>query len=92
MPTIRFDDSFSKSVHKFTKNNLQRAKAVKKTLRLFQENPKYPSLHVEKLSGEKIWTIRIDRGNRLFFTWADEEDTVIFFLVGPHDAYRTVKK
>lgn len=92
MPTIRFDDLFSRSVHKFIRNNLQRAKAVKKALRLFRENPKYPSLHVEKLSGSNIWTIRVDRGNRLFFMWADEEDTAIFFFVGHHDAYRTVKK
>jgi mRNA-degrading endonuclease RelE of RelBE toxin-antitoxin system len=92
MPTIRFDDLFSKSAHKFTRNNLQKAKAVKKALRLFRENTKYPSLHVEKLSGSNIWTIRVDRGNRLFFMWADEEDTAIFFFVGYHDAYRTVSK
>lgn len=92
MPTIRLVDSYSRSARKFTKNNLKRAATVKKALRLFQGNPKHPSLHIEKLSGRKIWTIRIDRGNRLFFTWSDKKDTAIFFFVGPHDSYRIIKK
>ncbi len=91
MPTIRFDESFRKSVRKFSKNNINRKNSIKKTLLLFQENPKHPSLNTEKLTGTQIWTIRVDKGNRLFFTWAETDNTAIFFFVGPHDTYKTIK-
>lgn len=92
MPSIRLNPTFPKKLRAFTKNNYQKSEAVKKAFRLFQENPKHPSLNAEKLSGSDVWTIRIDKGNRLFFVWSDEGNTAIFFLVGPHDAYRTMKK
>lgn len=92
MPALLFENTFTKSVRKFIKNNDERSKAVKKALRIFQENPQYRSLHTEKLSGADIWTIRIDRGNRLFFTWADKNNTAIFFFIGPHDSYRKINK
>jgi len=91
MPTIRFSESFSRGIRKFAKNDIERTGAVKKTLRLFQQNPAHPSLRTEKLSGGEIWTIRVDKGNRLFFTWG-EGDTAVFFWVGSHDAYRTMGK
>jgi len=90
MTTIRFEESFSKNLKKFTKNNSNRANAVKKALLLFQQDSKHPSLNAEKLTGTKIWSIRIDRGNRLFFTWS--ADVAVFFFVGPHDSYKTLKK
>lgn len=88
MPLIQFDDVFSKNISKFAKNNPKRLTAVKKALRLFQKDPHHPSLHSEKLSGSAYWTIRVDHGNRLFFSWLDQENTAIFFFVGPHDAYK----
>ena len=90
MPNIRFDKTFTKSVRKFTKNNQSRSQAVKKALHLFQANPKHPSLNTEKLSGADIWSIRVDRGNRLFFVWSETNDLVIFFLAGKHDAYKNM--
>lgn len=57
----------------------------------FTKNPQHPSLRLEKLQGSKVWSIRVDRGNRLFFIWSDTDDTAIFFLVGPHDAYRKLE-
>lgn len=91
MPKIRLHPSFQGKLHKFTKRNKERSHAVKEALRRFQNDPTHPSLHVEKLSGSETWTIRIDSGNRLFFVWSDEGDAAIFFYVGSHDAYRTVK-
>jgi hypothetical protein len=90
MPLIRLHPAFPRTARKFTKNNLQRSDAVKKAFRLFQENPKHPSLHLEKLSGKDIWTIRIDEANRIFFRWSESGDTAIFFFVGKHDSYKTM--
>lgn len=88
MPSIRLHSAFPKKLKKFIKHDAGRSKAVKEAFRRFQADPKHPSLRTEKLSGSTTWTIRVDRGNRLFFTWSDMGDTAIFFFVGAHDAYR----
>lgn len=91
MPLIRLHPAFPHKLRKFTKNDSKRADAVKKALRLFQDDPKHPSLHTEKLKASNVWTIRIDSANRLFFVWSDAGDTAIFFFVGPHDTYRKLR-
>lgn len=92
MPINSFDTGYERSFKKFIKGNSKLNEKVKKTLIRFSQNPQHPSLHLEKLSGSDIWTIRIDRGNRLFFVWSETQDTAIFFYVGPHDAYRKIEK
>lgn len=92
MPRVSLTRKFLKERKKWTRGNNRREKQLKQTFLLFTQNPKHPSLNLEKLSGSDIWTIRVDRGSRLFFMWADEEETAIFFFVGHHDAYRIVKK
>ncbi len=92
MPQIHFDPHFETTYHKFTKRNPKRVRAIDRVLEIFASNPQHPSLQLEKLVSGEIWTIRVDRGNRLFFIWADGKDTAIFFLVGAHDLYRTLKK
>ncbi len=92
MPKIYFAPRFNKAYLKFTKLNQKRIDAIDRIIKLFASNPKHPSLNLEKLVGVKIWTIRIDRSNRLFFAWSDQEDTALFFFVGPHDSYKTIKK
>lgn len=91
MPKIHLRPSFNKAYAKFTKHDQKRIQTIDKTLLLFEKNPKHQSLHIEKLSGSNIWTIRIDRGNRLFFVWSSQGDIAVFFFVGPHDSYRTIK-
>ncbi len=91
MPAIRLNPKFPRKLRAFVKGDPRKAKAVAKALRLFQENPQHQSLRIEKLSGSDTWTIRVDKGNRMFFVWGDDGNTAIFFLVGPHDMYRRVK-
>ena len=91
MPKINFAPSFVAAYKKFTKRNPKRIQAIDRIFKFFASNPKHPSLHIEKLSGGEIWTIRLDRGNRLFFIWADKDNTAIFFFVGPHDSYQKMK-
>lgn len=71
----------------FTKNNKRNLDAVKKTLRLFMQNPSHPSLKMEKLKGSIYWTIRISLSNRIFFIWIDQK-TALLVDIGHHDKYR----
>lgn len=72
---------------KFVKNNSRREKALIKTLDRFVSAPFHPSLKLEKLEGSDVWSIRIDRENRLFFIWIDKR-TALLIDIGPHDKYR----
>lgn len=90
MPKINLTDDFLKARKKWVRGNSKREAQLKKVFLYFTQNPKHPSLNLEKLSGTEIWTIRIDRGDRLFFVWSTEGDAAIFFLIGHHDTYRAV--
>lgn len=90
MPSIRLTPRFLSASKKFVKRNSKLSRKVQETLMCFAKNPQHPSLHLEKLSGSKYWTIRLDQGNRLYFVWSETGDTAIFFLVGEHDLYKTL--
>ena len=72
---------------KFLKNNPILLKKTKKAVRIFIQNPNHPGLNLEKLKGSEFWTIRIDKGNRIFFVWIDKE-AALFIDIGEHDKYR----
>lgn len=72
---------------KFLKNNVKALEKTIKAIGIFVQNPKHPSLNLEKLRGTEIWTIRIDQGNRIFFNWISQE-SVLFIDIGSHDKYR----
>lgn len=84
---IKLSTGYHRSLKGFVKNNKGNAESTKKALKLFKENPKHPSLRLEKLGGSKIWTIRIDKGNRIFLSWIDKS-TALFLDIGKHDKYR----
>lgn len=87
MITIESSAKFDKERRKFVKNNLTLAEKVIKVIKLLAKNPQHPSLNLEKLGGSDIYTIRIDKGNRIFLKWIDNQ-TVILLDIGPHDKYR----
>ena len=72
---------------KFLRNSPQLLKKVIKTIRKFKKNPNHPSLNLEKLGVSKVWTLRIDKSNRIFFMWGNKL-TAIFIDIGSHDKYR----
>lgn len=84
---IKLSASYYRALKGFVKNNKRNAENIKKALKLLRENPHHPSLNLEKLKGSHIWTIRIDRGNRIFFSWTDKT-TALFLDIGKHDKYR----
>lgn len=87
MITIQKTKGYQRARNKFVLNNEKRGIALIKALDLFIHNPTNPSLNLEKLSGSKIWTIRIDKGNRIFFGWINN-NTALFLDIGKHDKYR----
>lgn len=78
---------YEKQRDKFVRNNIQRGEALIKAQQLFVQDPKHPGLNLEKLKGSETWTIRIDKGNRIFFLWVDKT-TTLFIDIGEHDKYR----
>ncbi|MCG2715253.1 MAG: hypothetical protein L6422_03035 [Candidatus Marinimicrobia bacterium] len=57
---------------------------VKKTLRLFQENPLRPSLYNKKIAGQSnIYEIRVSRNYRI--TYSKSGDLILLRKVGTHD-------
>lgn len=87
MIKLEITKKFQKEHKKFIVNNKIRAQLASSTLKTFINNPKYPGLHTEKLKGSRVWTIRIDKGNRIFFSWMDST-TALLIDIGPHDKYR----
>ncbi len=87
MIIIAYSSKYLAARKKFLKNNSKLLDKTIKAIFLFVKNPKHPSLNLEKLKGTKIWTIRIDTGNRIFFYWIDES-TALFIDIGKHDKYR----
>ena len=61
---------------------------IGKAFRLFQDNPRHPSLQVHKIKGANtrdglaIWEGRIDKSYR--FTFHHDGDIVWFRRIGPH--------
>ncbi len=87
MINVHKTSRYNRERDKFVRNNPKRASALIKTLDKFVHDPNYPSLNLEKLGGSRYWSIRIDRGNRIFFSWIDES-TALFIDIGKHDKYR----
>lgn len=87
MVTFIVSEKFLRSKKKFVKNDSIKSENFIKTVEFFVKNPNHPSLNLEKLSVSNIWTIRLSKGNRIFFTWKNKS-TGIFIDIGPHDKYR----
>ncbi|OGH24093.1 MAG: hypothetical protein A3B47_04460 [Candidatus Levybacteria bacterium RIFCSPLOWO2_01_FULL_39_24] len=84
---ITYSSRYLTSRKKFLNNNFELFTKTVKAITLFVKNPNHPSLNLEKLKGNSIWTIRINRGNRIFFSWIDK-GTALFLDIGKHDKYR----
>lgn len=87
MIKIEYSPKYLFSRKKFLKGDPALLNSTIKAISLFVTNPKHPSLNLEKLKGSSIWTIRIDKRNRIFFQWLDIS-TTLFLDIGKHDKYR----
>ena len=84
---IQYSPKYLSERKKFLKSNSKLLIKTIKAIDRFSSDPTHPSLNLEKLKGSKVWTIRIDKGNRIFFCWVDKE-TALFIDIGKHDKYR----
>ena len=87
MITLQKTSKYQRERNKFVKNSSSITNGLIKTLKIFVYNPNHPSLHLEKLGGSKLWTVRIDKSNRIFFFWVDVK-TALLIDIGQHDKYR----
>jgi mRNA-degrading endonuclease RelE of RelBE toxin-antitoxin system len=87
MTYVLRSSQYNRQLAKFVKGSKNNAESVKKATKFFVQNPRHPGLNTEKLKGSETWTIRIDKGNRIFFVWIDKT-TVLFIDIGEHDKYR----
>lgn len=87
MINLQYSPKYLSERKKFLRNNVKLLNKTIKTISIFARNPQHPSLNLEKLKGSTIWTIRIDKGNRIFFFLIDES-TALFIDIGKHDKYR----
>ena len=87
MIIIKYSTKYQKERRKFLKNNLTLAEKTIKTITVFITNPHHPSLNLEKLKGTNIWTMRINKSDRIFFAWKSKT-SAIFIDIGRHDKYR----
>jgi len=59
---------------------------VKKSYRLWRENPFHPSLRFKCINREEnIWSVRVTRGYRV--VGVVDGDVITWFWIGGHDAY-----
>ena len=75
MPRMRIDSLFEKAYRKLSK---QDQRATDRALLNFIENPRRPSLHLERIKGA-YWSIRASRRNGEIWAVVD---------VGTHQVYR----
>ena len=63
-------------------------KRFEKAIRLFEENPRHPSLRVKKMEGAAgIWEARVTQSYRFTFNW--EADVVTLRRIGTHDILKS---
>ena len=87
MVQLQYSSKYLSSRAKFLKNNQNLFDKTTKAISLFVDNPQHPSLNLEKLKASSYWTIRIDKGNGIFFVWINKT-TALFIDIGKHDIYR----
>lgn len=84
MKTIKFSPTFQKKLLSLYKRDKQLTEKIRKQLKLFQSNPKHPSLRLHKLKGnlQNTWSLSVTMSFRLLFI---EDTEYYFFDMGEHD-------
>lgn len=85
---VRSTSKFEKRLKKYIKKDLSKLDKVEAAIDRFREDPTHPSLNTEKLVNTDIWSLRVNKGDRIFFIW--EEKVVLLIDIGKHDRYRRV--
>jgi addiction module RelE/StbE family toxin len=83
MKKITFSPTFQKKLKRFYRTDKKLISKIEKQLKLFQQNPRHPSLRLHKLKGEmnNVWSLSITMSFRLLFV---EDNEYYFFDMGEH--------
>ncbi|HCR81707.1 MAG: hypothetical protein UX28_C0001G0069 [Candidatus Pacebacteria bacterium GW2011_GWA1_46_10] len=83
MKPITFSSTFQRQLRHLKHNDRQLFSKVKKQLKVFQINPRHPSLRLHKLHGslKNVWSISVDKNFRLVFI---SDNQYYFFSMGTH--------
>ncbi len=83
MKRLVFSPLFQKKLRLINHRDQKLSLKIQKQLKLFQVDPRHPSLRRHKLKGElkNVWSLSIDRGFRLLFV---EDEEYYFFDLGEH--------
>lgn len=84
MKTILFSPTFQKKLKTITRMDKKLADKILKQLKLFQNNPRHPSLRLHKLTGnmKNTWSLSVNMHFRLIFI---DDTEFYFFDMGMHD-------
>ncbi len=79
-----FSPTFQKKLKAISQKDQQLTRKIQKQLRLFQRDPRHPSLRLHKLQGElkDVWSVSVTMSFRLLYT---EDAEYYFFDMGEHD-------
>lgn len=83
---IRISLELEGDLQKIYRKDKKLFELIHKQFRLFQSNPKYPSLRNHKLKGGKLetWSISVNKSIRAVYQITDESEAY-FFDIGTHD-------
>lgn len=83
MKKITFNPIFNKKLKILKKKNIRLLRQIKKTLQLFAQNPRHPSLRCHKLKGQlkNVWSISVNCSVRLLYI---DGVNNYFFDLGTH--------
>lgn len=85
MKSIKFSPNVTKKLRDIKRTNIKLFNKIQKQLKLFQQNPRHPSLRLHKITREveNTQSISIDMSTRMIYTETDGE--IYFFEIGTHD-------
>ena len=83
MYILSFSNKFQRQVTKLSNGNLQLKNQIKKTVILLSKDINYPSLRLHKLSGEKFWSVSVNKSIRIIIRW--NEGKLYLLRIGTHE-------
>jgi len=82
----KFSPFVQQKILQLNKKDKKLVVKIEKQIKLFESNPKHPSLRTHKLTGNLTnrWSISINKGLRMVYLMLDE-DIAYFVDIGTHD-------
>jgi len=82
----KFSPFVQKTITQIYKKDKKLAGKIQRQIRLFESNPKHPSLRLHKLSGtlDNMWSLSITMSIRMVYCLTSKE-TAYFVDIGTHD-------